>query len=587
MTSDLHEFINTAYRSRFLVVDTEGDGKDVRDVAGDPVTMGTALTYRDPVTNELRSEYFAFFHIIGENQPEFFDSVKNLISNHPCVIFYNAKHDIQALKLWGVRVGFFYDLMLMIHLINENLISYKLDYTTKHYGLPQKNKSVQMQRIIDLVGWGHIPVDMMREYSANDGIIEYLLFEKIYPEFCAQGYDGDYWREFMEWILTVLRMETCGIKINQDLCKQEIEQGEKRLQEIVNELGGKVPSKRTDLKALLIDELKLPVVRRSKKTSEPSFDKEAMKIYAPMLERRNSPVAKLIVEYRGWQKVVSTNYKPYLRNIGSDGRLRPNYKIHGTKTGRLSCGSDSDGKTEVDSPNLQNIPRASEKEWDGNLKAAFIPEDDYELWEFDFGQLEMRIAAVYANEQKLLEIFRSGKHLFKTMAVDLGWDYNILKTFVYATNYGAQDDKVATILGKAINIASAMRHQFIDAYPKLMAFKTSKKIIAGIQNRLWMKLWSGRRRHFEDAYEAKHLWFNSLIQGGGAEIVKYVAIRVAKKIDWATCEMLLQVHDSLVFEIRKDKVEYWKKIIKETMEDVPPQFKDKCPFTVEAKIWGS
>lgn len=139
----------------------------------------------------------------------------------------------------------------------------------------------------------------------------------------------------------------------------------------------------------MIDELKLPVVKRSPKTGAPSFDKEAMTIYDEMLEHRDNPTANLIKQYRGWQKSVTSNYLPYVELLSLDGRLRPNYKLHGTKTGRMSC----------EKPNLQQIPRVSNKPWNGKMKAAFIPEDDFELWEFDYSQLELRLGTAYAKKK--------------------------------------------------------------------------------------------------------------------------------------------------------------------------------------------
>jgi DNA polymerase I-like protein with 3'-5' exonuclease and polymerase domains len=72
------------------------------------------------------------------------------------------------------------------------------------------------------------------------------------------------------------------------------------------------------------------------------------------LSVRNDKTASLVLSYRGWQKSVTSNYRPYLALISPDGRLRPRYKMHGTKTGRMSC----------EKPNLQQIPRVSTSlEW--------------------------------------------------------------------------------------------------------------------------------------------------------------------------------------------------------------------------------
>lgn len=587
-TSDLHKFIEGAKSAKYLVVDTEGNGKDVRDRSSGPVTMGVTLTYRDK--NFIKqSYYFAFQHIIGDNQPEFFSEVCELLRIHPCLIFHNAKHDIVALELWDIyRRHGFYCTMIMLHLINENLLSYSLDSASRLYGGEPKAMTPLLKRIIEFMGWGHIPVDMMRKYSIQDGDITLDLFEKIHPEFCAQGYDGKYWYDTESWIWTISQMEKCGIKIDNELCEREIEKATKILKELKENLGGMNPLSPKDLYELLIVKLKLPIVKRTEK-GQPSFDKEAMALYQPMLEKINSPVAKHVIRYRGWNKVKSTNYEPYLRLQGKDGRLRPNYNLHRAKTRRLSCGSNSDGKTEVKSPNLQNVPRASEKEWDGDLKAAFIAEEDYTLWDIDQSQAEMRVSTAYSADPKLIEIFNSDVSLFDQMAEDLGWLRQDVKTFMYATGYGAQDQRIADTFKIELFEANGMRSDFDNTYSTYVALK---KFVAGrAEKQRYIKYWTGARRHFKTPREAKHLSFNSLMQGGVAELIKYNAIEIAEIIDWDTCKMLLQVHDSLDFEIKNGHEDYWLPKIKKIMETPPPLFVEKTlvevPFKVDIKKWGT
>lgn len=588
-TSDLHKFIDGARKARYLVVDIEGDGKDVRDKDSGAITMGATLTYRDKDFKK-QSYYFAFQHMIGENQPEFFDSVRETIKNHPCLVMHNAKHDLVGLELWDIhRFHGFYCTMTMAHLINENQVSYKLDHLSRIHGGQPKNMSTTMKTLIDFVGWGHIPVKMMREYSANDGYITLDLFESLIPEFQAEGLDGEYWHTVEGWIWVISQMEKVGIRVDSKLCAEEIATGEKILADIKASLGLN-PSSPKDMSELLLNKLKLPVVKyTNKKKDTPSFDKDAMKIYEPMLKKMGSPVAEQVLTYRGWQKVVSTNHKPYLRLQGKDGRIHPNYKIHGTKTRRLSCGSDSDGKTEVASPNLQNIPRISETPWNGRLKAAFIPEDGYTLWDVDQAQAEMRIGAAYSGDPKLVEIFRSGASLFDQMAEDLAWLRQDCKTFVYSTGYGAQDERLADTFGISLSRAHEMRLDFDSTYVQYVRLK--KYISDLAQKRLCIKYWTGAKRHFISAWDAKKLAFNSLMQGGVAELIKYQAVAIGKKIDWDTCRMLLQVHDSLCFEIKNGYEDYWIPIIKEIMETPPPLFVEKTlvevPFEVDVKKWGT
>src|ERR1044072_9974467 len=138
--------------------------------------------------------------------------------------------------------------------------------------------------------------------------------------------------------------------------------GEFRMTELLDELGYNLGS-RKDLEKLLIEDLGLPILDgQVTKSGNLSFAKNFMEEYEEILSTMDSPVAQNILEYRGYQKAVSSYWKAYLRLVSPDGRLRPNFMQHGTKLGRLSCRD----------PNLQQIPRATEKPWNKRVKAGFL-----------------------------------------------------------------------------------------------------------------------------------------------------------------------------------------------------------------------
>lgn len=578
----LSEFVELASASQYLVIDTEGDARDLR---GDPKakTMGITLTFR--MGRNLYSDYFPIKHKIGTNiTDEDFKLIRDLIEHHPCLVFHNAKHDLLALANLGIDVtkSFFYCTMLMSHWNNEHELNYALDFLSKKHGGEPKAMPASMAATIAVFGWEYVDAHDMRLYSRQDGYITYELFEKVLPEFKRQGFDTELWVEMQDFIRTITMMECAGVEVDTELCEVEIEHAAERMEDIVYDLKGLVPSRPTDLETLLIKQLGLPVLARTK-TGKISFAKEVMKKYdEEYLQPMNSPVAKMIRAYRGFMKTKATNYEAYLRCLSPDGRLRPNYNFHRTKTSRLSCGSDSDGKTEVASPNLQNIPRKSENEWDGELKKAFVPKTGYKLWDLDYAQLELRIIAAYSKEPALIEAFAAGRDLFDEMSAELGWDRQDLKTFVYAINYGAGPNKIKNSLGISYDEAVYRIEQFKSTYPQIHEFM--QKVINTFERRGYIKLWTGRRCHYTGS--RKYAAFNYVIQGGGAEIVKRAMNRIRRAIDWDECSMLLQVHDSVVLEIKEDTEDKWLPVVKEIMEDVPEVFKH-VSFSVDAKIWGT
>lgn len=385
------------------------------------------------------------------------------------------------------------------------------------------------------------------------------------------------WERECEFINPIRKMERRGILIDQDRCRREIAIGEGTMNSLWVDLDCLRPTSPNHLKRLLLDRLGLPVVKPSKKTGKPSFDKEAMAEYDRILAERADEfgdVAKKIVEYRGWASVISNNYKPYLELVGPDGRLRCEYTLHIVKTSRLSSRK----------PNLQNIPKESPKRWNGQLNQTFIPKDGYVILVVDYSQLELRLAAAVAEQENLLEIFNdpSQPDVFEEMSKSLGIPRQGCKTITYANMFGAQPNKIALLLGGS-NPMSFIK-QWEEEHANIVDF--ADEINKTGRTRGYINLWTGRRRHFQYPSEGR-LAFNSYIQGGGAEIVKSAMIRLDNEVDdEEKCRMLLQVHDAVYFEVRADLVEYYRSRIEAVMEDVQREKDFGVRFSVKSEFWG-
>lgn len=504
--------------------------------------------------------------------------LSNYMENSDACIFHNSGYDIadvlipnDFLDSWPKK---FYDTMNMAHWIDENRQSYSLDDVSQSLGIHGKKSSSAFKTIVgmDGDGWADVPFDLMFEYSANDALITYQSWEKMVPEFIRQEFAGELWQWEQHFIEAMKNMSLIGIKINAERCGREILRGRAIMEECKKELGltwrDNVGPK--SLSYLFFDLLKLPVIKRTPKGA-PSFDKKTMEKYDTMLQESKNPVAKTVLRYRGWQKTVSANYMAYLKHLDGNSVLHPNYKLHGTVTGRISC-SD---------PALQQIPRSTEQEWNGQLKKAFIAKEGFDLWELDYSQLEFRLIAAYAEEEKLIEVFNSDRDLFDEMASDTGYPRQQVKTYSYASNYGAQVAKISTILGITEDEARVMFNTFNNTYPGILQVRENARRLA--QTRGYVKYWSGRRRHFEFPREEGHKAFNALIQGGGSEIVKRAIVRIDREVCDENCRLVLQVHDSVVPEIRQGfERDYLPRIIN-IMEDVQYPFGVK--FKVDCKPW--
>lgn len=561
-----------------IALDTETNGEDIRDGRG--YLYGISVAGRLPGLGVV-STYLPFRHPTGPTSRSFnHDNIflvklKEKIENYKgYLIFHNAKFDLESLRTIGINyTGKFYCTMLMAHLINENFpFSKSLDSCGKYYlDDPGKKMSDMFLGFKKVYGWAGMLAEIIFEYAAYDAHLTLRLWEKLYVLFTKEQLQ-EYWDEHKRDFVHVIRaMERRGVVVDTELCRHMTVLGENAMEDVVELLGDKPAG--NFLRTLLLDQLKLPVVKRSPKTGNPSFDKKAMEVYEEILQRIDSPVAEWILAYRGWQKSVSSNYKPYVELLSPDGRLRPNYKMHGTKTGRMSC----------EKPNLQQIPRSGEKAWNGQMKQAFIPKQGFKLWEADYGQLELRLATAYADERGLKQVFEEGRDVFTEMSQQLGMARHDTKTLTYTIQYGGGINRISTVFGIGSERAGEIRENFFLTYPGFRSKTNIASVKAKTQGKL--RLWSGRYRHFAYPKDEAHKAFNSIIQGGAADIVERTMVRLYKNVDNnEECRMLLQVHDSVVFEIKEGLEKKYLPLIKKTMEEVEPDFGVR--FAVDIHEWG-
>lgn len=558
-----------------IAVDTEATGLNV--ASGEDKCIGVSIAA--VVNSTAYSHYFPFNHPKGDNcSSEVIFALGELLENNlNTLLFVNAQFDILSLETIGIYTEHanIIDVSAMAHLINENKPYNKgLDSLAQYYlKEPGKVKDPEIEKE-KKTGWQNTTWQQIWEYAVLDAVSTWRIHEvlRVMPQW-AEVKDS-VWPHKQDLIRVLLSMKRHGVRIDTQLAQKYVEMGEVRMAQIEKELGIN-PASPKQMKKLLIDDLELPVVKQSAKTGAPSFDKEAMLAYDSMLESLENPVAKLIKEFRGWQKAVSASYRPYIDLVDVDGRLRCSYRLHGTATGRLSCAE----------PNLQQIPKSSDKEWNGKVKECFIAEDGYTLINADFSQLELRLATAYAGEEELKEVFNEGRDIFTEMSKQLGMSRQDTKTLVYSMQYGAGEQRLMNVFGVNKAKAKEIRQNYFDTYPHFR--RLNERCTAKVEETGEIKIWSGRKRHFEhrnDAYKA----MNSLIQGGGADIVERIMVHCFKELEGPECRMLLQVHDSITFEVKESVAPQYVEKIRTLMENVNAVTGDvqfDVRFAVEVEDW--
>lgn len=576
----------------------------VTQVAFDTETTG--LNHWDPnyrtngfslcvkIDGSYYKEYIPLTHERSINaDPEWVQKLMEKIAEK-VVIIHNVNFDRRNIhKQYGVYFKRIMDTAKLSHLWDENWgmtadgntrIARSLDNLAMDLLGFGKTKDPMFEAALKIFGWEGISYDEIKEYGADDA---YVLF-RLYEELIKRIKRNDELREAMDYWINfdapnydaLYNMKSRGVAINVTAARTWETLSVIRMEELIEELGFD-PAKSTQLRKVLWEDLGLPVIyneKRNKVTGEvtrsPTTDKKAMEQYEEMLdlrpEMKDNPIARNILAFRGWSKACSSYYRPYQNLLSPDGRLRPDYKMHGTVTGRYACSE----------PNLQQIPKESDKEWNGEVKQLFKPADGHELWEYDYSQLEFRLNAHFAKEPFLLEVFNDhDRDIFTEMSKQLGWTRQQTKGFTYSTLYGAGKGRIANVFGVDEDKAVELIDDFYDRFPSLRVMSNKIARIAEMSGRI--QLWSGRYRHIpnrKDSFKAA----NSFIQGGAADIVKHVMNRINREIP--ELRMLLQVHDSLVFEIPTEKLDYYQERIVNIMTNPTEDF--GMTWDVEFKVDG-
>lgn len=507
------------------------------------------------------------------------------------LIWHNRKFDMHSLKTIGVDPlefrGRQYCTMLLSHLWNEEQFSHELDFLGKRHLKEGKIGKEGIEALAIIMGRPNIPADKMAPYACQDTNVTFKLWQFFWPRIINQGLDEVYLNTEMPFTALLYQLEQRGVGVNQAFAAERARVGRLRMASIQREVKFN-PSSTKDLKRILIDELGLPVLGHTDscklcKAGQPytehegkaSFNKRVMAEYDDILNASSNPVARLVGEYRGWQKAVTSLYEPILEKVGPDGLLRTEFKQHGTVTGRLSA----------QNPNLQQVPRGSSNPWNGNAKSAFTSgRTGYVLVGWDYAQLELRLAASYGGEDILLSEFNKPDADPFSVLAPLIFGYltpesrHETKTFVYANSYGASVRKIASQLGRPIEEVQGLYDNFRESISGIIS--TSRKVSKLVESRGYVKYWDGRRRHIRNRSDSYKAW-NSVCQGGGAQLVKKAMLR-CQEFEDENCMMVLQVHDEITFIIREGMIDQYEPKIVEAMTDWPEL---GVNLTVEGKEW--
>lgn len=342
------------------------------------------------------------------------------------------------------------------------------------------------------------------------------------------------------------------------------------------------------LQVVLFDELKLPVVRKTK--TGRSTDEETLQEL-----KTAHPVIPLILQYRQLFKLISTYVDALPKSAGKDKRIHSTFNVEGAATGRITS----------ESPNLQNIPIKGEM--GSEIRKAFIAPKGKILLGADYSQIELRILADLADDPGLKLAFKEGLDIHTATAAKIfGVPLDevtkaqrmVGKTMNFAVLYGQGPHALSRGLGVDYNTAREYIEEYFAQFPKVREWK--ERILIDAREKGYVETLWGRKRYIPELKAGNHQMqafgeraaVNHPIQGTAADMIKKAMVDIIRdkgqvlSIKGEGCKLILQVHDELLFECNPKDVKKVGGMVKEKMENA---LKLSVPVIAEVKIgpnWG-
>ncbi|MFH0912777.1 MAG: DNA polymerase I [Candidatus Omnitrophota bacterium] len=473
--------------------------------------------------------------------------------------------NISLAKEGAVLGGLYFDTMVAGYLINPSKSGYGLaDLTFDYLGEFIKDSSLDNARAVNLI----------RRLKPK------LEEELIRKELLSLFTDLE-----MPLVEVLTQMELTGIKLDVEVLKKLSGDLEKRLIELIEDIYGisgcqfNINSPK-QLRDILFEKLKLPVVKRSK--TGPSTDEEVLKKLANKHE-----LPKLLLEYRQLMKLKSTyiDVLPGLVSPKTD-RIHTSFNQTATETGRLSS-SD---------PNLQNIPIKTDL--GKNIRRAVVAfsKDSY-LLSCDYSQIELRILAHISKDENLLSAFENDKDIHKITAFLIygleekditGAMRDTAKRVNFGILYGLTSFGLSRDLGIPVDEAQAFIDAYFSRYPKVKDYV--EKQISQAKKDGFVTTILGRRRYLPEANNknqgirqmAERQAVNTPIQGSASDLIKLAMVQIHNQIKARDMKarMILQIHDELLFDVPLAGADEFTELVKDRMENV---LKLNVPIRVDMK----
>ena len=503
-------------------------------------------------------------------------------------IGHNIKYDIKVFDKYKCQVNSFDDTMLMSHCINGGQQRHSLDSVAKYL---LNHETIKLK---DLIGSGkkelnfmNVPINLAADYAAEDADVTFQAWKILKKELVKKSVYSVYQNIDKPMISVLIDAELKGIEVDKIQLKRLSEFFEERLSELESRIFTTVGVKFNigspkQLGEILFEKLKLPGGKKNKSGS--------FQTGADILEDLSSKgfeITSHLLEWRKISKLKSTYSDSLMLHVNNfTGRVHSSFNLAGTSTGRLSS-SD---------PNLQNIPiRDAEGK---KIREAFIAKEGAKLLSLDYNQIELRLLAHIADVKGLKEAFKNNIDIHSSTASQIfkvpieNVDAS-LRRKAKAINFGIIYGISSFGLSRNLKITRSESQEFIDNYfkqfPEIRDYM--KTTVEMAKNSGFVTTLFNRRIYLPNIDTkgpaggfAERAAINAPIQGSASDIIKRAMIKIHEflKESQLEADLLLQVHDELIFETNNDNIDEIQKKASEIMENATlPYLNLDVPLKVE------
>jgi DNA polymerase I len=567
---EIDSWLKEAEDSGEIAVDTETDSLDSHQANLVGISLSTKIG---------KACYIPVGHNSDKclNKVDVLKKIKPLLED-PSIkkIGQNIKFDFIIFYKNGINLNSMEDTMLMSYVLDAGKNRHNMDILSE---IHLDHKTIKFKDIVGTgkkeINFSEVEIEKAKDYAAEDADITYRLYKKFLKNLKSEKLINIYeiFEKPMIAILAFMEME--GIKVDNQFLKTLSLKFEKKIERIKKEIF-KISKKEFNIASpkqlgeIIYNDLKIAGLKKTKKGS---FATSASVLED--LAFKGHKFAQLVLDWRQLSKLKNTYSDSLQEHLNpKTQRVHTSFLLAATTTGRLAS-SD---------PNLQNIPIKSE---DGrDIRKAFVAKKDNVLISADYNQIEMRILADLADVKELKKAFKNNEDIHSLTAsqifnVDIKKIDKDQRRKAKAINFGIIYGISQYGLAKQINVSNYEAEDFLNSYfakfPEIKIYmdntiKFCRK--SGYVNNIF-----GRRSHFnginDKNYNVRNFQeraaINAPIQGSASEIMRLAMIRLNKKLSEQKSlksRMLLQIHDELIFEVKKDEISKMKKIIQDEMMSV-------------------